>query len=637
MIFDLPFDVVFCSDYKTEAVIDGWEQAEAEGYTYYQTQRGSLCFFLLEHIDGQMYLKVFNSGDEEVSGFVGVRFPWRHGDDCYTLIPAIYYDGNGGETYEIPKISLPEIPKFSASVSAVSYPTVIAKDGARGYAYDFSPTSFAGWNGIELDAERSTFTIFAPAKEEKIYECGNFRDNSRPAFTWRKFSTVCIRFRRSEFDCPEVKSVFDYHWNTAIRNERYPAANAPKLAENEGVSLVRDWVYDMHMLITPKDEPLILTAFMDPNNRWPSPVCAEWGIQIGWSSGTLTALPMLKFGGKYREFALRYFDFISTNGNSPSGVKYSVYDGDKWMTPDHPEFHNRDYNHIRFWGDHLYYLGRAITFEREAGNEHPLWVEEFRRGVDIIKDVWRREHDFGYSWNIEGERVEMKRRGTTVGAYCLLALSEAVSLYPDEADLRGIFEEACAHYYNKWVLRGHTCGGPTDILDADDSESCATLANALVRQYQLLGGEDKLTMATDACKMFATWVVNYQPAFPGGSMFEGINVCGGVIANVQNRHIGPGICVNSARFLYDIGEITGDTRFCDLYYRIKHAAINMMSSYTGEFFGLTFDSPFMKGMLSEQINITDALNPAGETWKVSACWPASAVLMGWFDTPDTNK
>ena len=117
-------------------------------------------------------------------------------------------------------------------------------------------------------------------------------------------------------------------------------------------------------------------------------------------------------------------------------------------------------------------------------------------------------------------------------------------------------------------------------------------------------------------------------------MFEGINVCGGVIANVQNRHIGPGICTNSARFIYDLGMITNDRRWVDLYYRIKAAAINCMSSYDGEFFGITFDSPFMKGMLSEQINISDALSPAGETWKVSACWPATAVLLGWFDAPE---
>ena len=138
----------------------------------------------------------------------------------------------------------------------------------------------------------------------------------------------------------------------------------------------------------------------------------------------------------------------------------------------------------------------------------------------------------------------------------------------------------------------------------------------------------------DAAKLFATWCVNYQPAFPGGSTLEGINVCGGVLANVQNRHIGPGICTNSARFVYDLGQITGDKRWTDLYWRIKAAAINCTSTYDGEFCGKTFDKNFAKGMLSEQINMTNSLNAAGETWRVSASWPSTAVLLGWFDSPE---
>ena len=117
------------------------------------------------------------------------------------------------------------------------------------------------------------------------------------------------------------------------------------------------------------------------------------------------------------------------------------------------------------------------------------------------------------------------------------------------------------------------------------------------------------------------------------SLNEGLNVCGGVIANVQNRHIGPGICTNSARFIYDLGEITGDNRWKELYYNIKNAAINCITLFDGEFCDTTPDLPFYKGMLTEQINITDALRPAGTAWRVSACWPATSVLLGWFDKP----
>ena len=236
-------------------------------------------------------------------------------------------------------------------------------------------------------------------------------------------------------------------------------------------------------------------------------------------------------------------------------------------------------------------------------------------------------------WNMEGERVTLSRAGTCAGAFSLLALAEGCRQHPENRRLAVCFRQACCSYYERFVLTGRSFAGPIDIWEADDSESIAALSDALVQQYQLFGGDGNLKMALDAAKLFSTWCVNYQPAFPGGSTLEGINVCGGVLANVMNRHIGPGICTNSARFLYDLGQITGDKRWIDLYFRIKAAAINCTSTYDGEFCGNTFDQNFAKGMLSEQINMTNSLNAAGETWRVSASWPCTAVLLGWFDTP----
>ena len=106
----------------------------------------------------------------------------------------------------------------------------------------------------------------------------------------------------------------------------------------------------------------------------------------------------------------------------------------------------------------------------------------------------------------------------------------------------------------------------------------------------------------------------------------------GIIANIQNRHIGPGICTNSARFLYDLGTLSGDDRWIDLYYDIKSAAINCITTYDGEFYGTSPNEPFAKGMLSEQINLGDSLNVPGETWRVSASWPATAVMLGYVDS-----
>lgn len=636
MIHDLPFDIIFAPDYAHEVTVTGWTRAEKWGYPRYETRYSGLRFQILTHTSGKWYIKIDNDGTEPVTGFVGVRFPWKHdpdrtSDECYTLIPGVYYDGNVQDDLRpFPILSMPDKPKFEVVLSAATYPTVLVKNGGLGYRYDISAESEAGRNGVTLDAAAGNLTFFAPAREEHIYRTPR-PDASRPPYTWHPCRVVTLRIALTEFDCPDIPALFDNHWEYAIRSEIYPAYNTPKVNEQEGAEIVRDWIYKKHCVTTPKGEPLILNAFCDPDEDWPHEGYAEWNIMIGWCSGSMTALPLLKFGGKYRDFAIKFLDFLSTHGNSPSGVKHCVYDGERWMDKSHPEYGNH-YTHCRFYSDYLTYLGKAVRLEREAGASHPTWEEDFARGINILCGVWERERDFGTYWDLDGDYPVITRHGNGSGAFCVLALAEAIEHYPNDARLKSCFTEACVEYYVRCVASGRCNAGPIDIRGADDSESIAALADALVKNHAIFGGEENLKMALDAAQMFATWVVNYVPSFPGGTMLEGMNVCGGVVANVRNRHIGPGICTNSARFLYDLGKASGDERWCDLYYRIKAAALNCVTTYDGEFFGITFDTPFARGMLSEQINITDALNEPGETWRVSACWPATAVLLGWAET-----
>lgn len=628
------FDVIFTHPDGTEDIIGGWRSYNSMGYSYYEAELGDMRFCVQANRTDQWYLKVFNAGSEPISGFAGIRFPWKHRDSGFTLIPGIYYNGNLHEFQKnIPVIRLPESPLFAASFSAATFPTVLVKEGERGYHYAVSPTSLAGWNGITLDAANENLTIYAPARENNCYTHTRFSEHSRPPFTWGPRGYVCIRLTRTEFSCQSISDLFAYHWDKAIRSDLYPAGNTPKLPEETAAAMVRDWVFRKHCVVTDKGEPMILNAFTEFEKEWPFPGPAEWRIMIGWCCGTMTALPLLNYGGKFREFALKFIDFLSTHGDSPSGVKYSCYDGEAWMSPAHPEYYP-GYTHCRFYSDYLYYLGKAIRLEKEKYHSaHPSWEAEFTKGLKILTDLWEREKDFGMYWNLESETVTLDRPGTCAGAFAILALAEGCRQYPENTRLADCFREACDAYYKKFVLTGRSFAGPVDILEADDSESIAALADALVQRYQLFGNEADLEQALAAAKIFATWCVNYQPSFPGGSTLEGINVCGGVVANVQNRHIGPGICTNSARFVYDLGRITGDNRWTELYYRIKAAAINCVCTYDGEFCGNSFREIFAQGMLSEQINMTDALNAAGETWRVSASWPATAVLLGWLDTP----
>lgn len=635
MIFDFPFDLFFHPDYDKEIPVCGWEKSCHLGCVYYETDFNGVSLWVTKN-DGDYIVKIHNGSTSSVTGFWEIRFPWQKNESCFTFVPGIYYDGNyHHDLFDIPVLDLPNKPQFNASFSAVSFPCVMYKEENVGYGYKISSKSAAGWNGVCLNAEKKYCGITVPAMEKEQYRWRQFDASPRPPYTLYPRSVLSVRISATKFECDSVKELFHRYFTDFVCKELEKSVNTPKIPEEKAAELIRDWMFERHCVRADDGTPLILNAFTDIEGSWPyKNSMAEWNTMIGWCSGPMTALTFLACGGKYRDFAVSYLDFLSENGNSPSGVKYSVFDGKRWMTKDHPEINERNYDHLRFYCDYIGYLGKAIRFEKENGFVHQSWEKDFALGIDIIKDVWTREKDFGLYWDKECEKVNVYRKGSGCGAFALLALAEGIKHFPCDGDLENIFYEGCEEYYKRCVLSGRCNGGPADIKEADDSESLAALADALVKYYEFAKTKEALDMAVAAAEMFSSWVVCYTPHFPGGSMFENINVCGGVLANVQNRHIGPGICTNSARFLYDLGKYTGNEKFITLYNNIKAAAINCVTSYDGEFYGLSPDAPFKKGMISEQINMSDALGIEGETWRVSTCWPSTAVLLGNLESPD---
>lgn len=625
------FELLFKDENGKEIILTEAEKKKSGAYTYYEEKCAELSFSLLLRSENEIYLKIQNETDKNIAGFAGVRFKWENNANGFTLIPGIYYNGNyQDEIKNIPHINLPESPRFEASLSAASIPALFTWDGEKtAYHYESSLNSPAGWNGISLDAENKTLTFFAPAYEERVYKHIRFK-GSRKAYVWHPGEIVCFRLKRNEFGCESISSLYEYVFNKGRVIPLYPAFNKPRVNEEETAGKVRDWMYKKHCVHSSIGTPMILNAFDRPEDDYPYKGYAEWNIQIGWCSGTMSAFPLLKYGGKYRDFAIEYIDFLSENGDSPSGVKRSIYDGERWVDRDHPEF-AKQYDHCRLYSDYIYYLGKCIALEKENGFLHENWEKDFKKGIGLITSLWEREKDFGHYWNVEGETLTLRTKGTGAGAFCLLALTEGLKHYPESKEIKKALEEAAVVYYERNVITGRCNAGPLDILRADDSESIAALTNAYVNAYLLLKDEKYKEMAIKAGHIFASWVLAYPPHFPGGSILEGINVCGGVLANVQNRHIGPGICTNSAKFLRELYEITEDKRWYELYSMVKAAALNCVCMYDGELFGNKFNRRFLEGMVTEQINITDALNEAGETWCVSASWPATAVLLGYTD------
>lgn len=185
------------------------------------------------------------------------------------------------------------------------------------------------------------------------------------------------------------------------------------------------------------------------------------------------------------------------------------------------------------------------------------------------------------------------------------------------------------------AARFEESGGPLYHERADDSEAAAAMADALTRGWRALGDPALLSMAEDAAQILASWVVSCEAPFPPGSTLFGRNPCGGVIANVQNRHIGPGIATNSGRFLRDLAAGTGNRFSAEMYENILSAAIGFLVTEDGGLMGYDRDTgtwyPCRQGLLIEQVNLTDSLNEPGEVWAVSAGWPAAFLLLAWAE------
>lgn len=633
----LPFEIIFENSKMKQESAKKFELVVCEGFNIFKTSVGGLDIQVVKIPYERYKMRITNNQKEEIKGRVMIVLPWQKAQQGYSFLPGAYYNGNYNKLlYGIPVLKMPESPIFRISLAGCSTPAFFFWDGKNnGIHYEFSPYSKAGWNGIILNGNNSTATFCIPAHDDDISMDYKLAVKKRDSYTWRSGDTVCAEISMSRSEIESITDLYEYFWNNGRNVRHHNAYNSIRFDASEVIDSVRNWVINKHFFMTDEGYPILKNAIIDVSRKPVPEEYAEWNIMIGWCSGTMTALPLLAHEGKSREIALRYIDFITDSGFAPSGVKLPIFDGKKWIDP-RAQFNapvNRDYTHCRFYCDYLYYLGKAIEYETSRGIEHKRWENIFKNGMDILVALWQRENDFGRTWNIMTDIVTVRDYGSGGGAYALLALSQALKLYPDNEEVKKVLSEANDIYFTRCVESGRCGGGPNDALEADDSESIAALSNAYVQQYLICKDEKILDYALKSSRLFASWVYSYPVAFPGGTELEGINVCGGVIANVQNRHIGPGICTNSARFLYDLGVATGDKRWVDLYEQIVSTALNCVCMEDGGFFGFDFNEPFLKGMVSEQINIYDVYFESGFTWKVSASWPATNILLSDFESP----
>jgi hypothetical protein len=190
-------------------------------------------------------------------------------------------------------------------------------------------------------------------------------------------------------------------------------------------------------------------------------------------------------------------------------------------------------------------------------------------------------------------------------------------------------------YYNNFVARGFTYGGPGEALCAPDSESSYAMVESMVLLYEAEKEEKWLRYAKDSLHLLSSWVMPYSYTFPKGSEFArlNINTVGSVFANVQNKHSAPGLCTASGDAIYKLYKYTGKKEYLDLLRDIAFFLPQCVSTEERPIFSWHKEPiRLLSGWMCERVNTSDWEDQerVGGVFDGS-CWCETSILLSFSE------
>lgn len=374
--------------------------------------------------------------------------------------------------------------------------------------------------------------------------------------------------------------------------------------------------------------------------------CSSQDWQTGWVGGPNAAYGLLSEGHEVtRERSLREFDFIfGSGGQFPYGyVKGGFHDG-TW---------NDKSAYLRYSGDTLYFMMKMLllTIQREPGFTPPeVWTEGLKNLAAAFCNTWEKYGQFGHHHN--GYTGEMTVGGTACAGIAPGGLALAYQYFNEPRFLQ-VAREGARKFHKDFVLNGLTNGGPGDIVQCPDSESCAGLLAGFMTLYEVDPQDEWLQAAKDTAAQCASWTVTYDYVFPPDSTFGELDMLttGTVYANVQNKHSAPGMCTLSGVSLLKLFRATGDEVYLEMLKEMAHAIPQYLSREDRPIISKRPNErwPVMDpGWMNERINMSD--------WEVrgspgdigvgeifgGSCWCEATMILtaaevpGIYYQPDTG-
>ncbi|WP_158798276.1 hypothetical protein [Pedobacter sp. L105] len=352
----------------------------------------------------------------------------------------------------------------------------------------------------------------------------------------------------------------------------------------------------------------------------------DW--QIGWVGGMISTYPLLYQGNKTSvDNVIRNFDWLFPKGIAPSGFFWDTGEkGDRWMGIFQNIPLGKDLHLIRKSGDGLYYcLKQFELMNRMHMTVKPPWQDGCRKVANTLVRTWKKYHQFGQFVN--NKTGDIVIGGSTSGGIIPAALVLASRYYKDSS-YQTVAKAAARDYYENFVKKGVSYGGPGEAMQNFDSESTYGLLESFTVLYEATHEKYWLQAAEDVALQFTTWITSYNYVFPPSSDLGRIDAhtTGTVWANTQNKHAAPGICTHSGVALLKLYRATGNPFYLELLKDIAHTIPQYMS---------TPDRPIANlgnGWINERVSLTDWLEGIGNIFSGST-WSETAMLLTEVEIP----
>jgi hypothetical protein len=565
----------------------------------------------------------------------------------YVLMPAAVYDGNRFMSRRIPyspKLCFVDDIGPDKPVIVTDIPKLNDRDGPsriqeRSGSMAFPSIGFRSANsfrgiwlltdqgnalgdygiGIEETRDRSiaTLSITSPlVRELYSYRMCDMRAPSTDVpKDFKAGDEVRIAFRLFAFDAPSVQALFS----------KYAEIRKPAVTESAGL-------LPFSACFALQEEKFNRDNFVPEHGYYSVGLrqnfLQDW--QIGWTGGMISTYPLLFAGdAKTRENVLRNFDWLFSNGISPSGFFWdSGANGTEWFGGDIRKPHTSNWHLIRKSADAVFFIIKQFLLMEQLGIEvRQSWRDGTRVVCDAFVRHWKDNRQLGQF--VDSSTGEIRVGGSTSAALAPAALALAAEYFKAVKYIE-VATQAAEYFYQNYTRHGLSCGGPGDALQNPDSESWYALIESYVALHDATCDAKWLERAGEAARQFSTWVVSYDFEFPSDSMFAkaGIRTTGSVYANTQNKHSAPGLCTFSGLGLLKLFRATGDRFHLDLLRDIAHG----LPQYLPHPLKPLGDAK--SGHMCERVNMTDWEGPEriGETLRMTT-WAETSLMLTTVEIP----